>query len=339
MHNKTSFLYCDPRSLNNATNYYVGIIRNCLQKQGYDVKTIHKLSDINNPGVIITITEKYFFRAKIRYPNVKTIYWAQGVNAEEAKMKLHSFNQVLRFLFRRFTEPIAVRNAHILFCVSERMVQYYKEHYGLKDKGQIVVMPCYNLPLSEKFDLRQYERPIFAYAGNTSKWQGVDFMLDVYAKIEKQLPNACLRLFSKQKEELIKKCKERNISNFEIHYVPVETLQDELHKCKYGFIIRNNHIVNLVATPTKMNSYLAAYMIPVFSDGVDAFRQHINLGEYTLMAKNPLDVDAIVDQIIRFENNISCFQNYERIVKSLFTDYYCDEKYNNIIFEKMNKLL
>ena len=183
------------------------------------------------------------------------------------------------------------------------------------------------LPLSYTFNVKQYEAPVFAYAGNTSVWQGVDFMLDVYALVEKQLPNATLRLFSGNKDEFIQKCKDRGITNYELKYVPVNQLQDELHKCKYGFIIRDNHIVNLVATPTKMNSYLAAYMIPIFSDGVDDFKKNINLGEFTLLENNPLNAKAIAVNIVDFENKKHDFTKYHDAVTDVFSKHYNDNKY------------
>lgn len=332
---KLAYLYCDPRSLNDATNYYVGLLIKPLQANGYNVKTVHKLNEIKSPEIIITITEKYFFFAKLRFPSSKTIYWAQGVGAEEAKMHIQNFNQFLRFCFRRFTEPFAITKSDILMCVSDRQVEYYRDNYGLKDHGQIIVMPCYNLSISGKFDLKQYDSPVFAYAGNTSVWQGVDFMLDVYALVEKQLPNATLKLFSGNQEEFAKKCKDRGITNYELKYVPVNQLQEELHKCKYGFIIRDNHIVNLVATPTKMNSYLAAYMIPIFSDGVDDFNKNVQLDEYRLMINCPLDADIAAQEIVNFEKNHKDFSNYQKVVQAMFANHYNDDKYIKTISKKM----
>lgn len=336
---KRAYLYCDKRSLNDATNYYVGLMIAPLVAKNYQIKTVHNLNKIKSPDIIITITEKYFFFAKLRYPFVKTIYWAQGVDAEETKMNMHTFKQHLRYYFRRFTEPIAVNKSDLLFCVSHRMVRYYSDSYGLKDKGQIVVMPCYNLPISSNFNIEQYSNPVFAYAGNTGVWQGVDFMLDVYALIEKKIPNAELRLFSGNKDEFIQKCKDRGITNYELKYVPVKELQDELHKCKYGFIIRTDHIVNQVATPTKMNSYLAAYMIPVFSDGVDDFRRNINLGDYEIMAKCPLDAETVAGNIVDFENTSKDYGKYEHIVNEVFNNHYNDQKYKEVISLMLDKCI
>lgn len=334
-----SVLYCDPRSLNDATNYYCGIIKKCIIEKCINYSVVHKLSEIKGADIIITITEQYFLKAKLIYPTKIHIYWAQGVNAEETKMQINSLENLLRYCFRRVAESFAVNKANLLFCVSNRMVQYYKENYGMKDFGQIIVMPCYNLKISSRFETQQYDKPIFAYAGNTSIWQNVDFMLDVFSIVEKNIPSARLRLFTANQDVFEAKLKERNIINYEMQYVPVDGLQEELHKCKYGFIIRDNHIVNLVATPTKMNSYLAAYMIPIYSDGVDDFVKNIQLGNFSLIANCPLDANEVARKIIDFENAKNQYSDYQGVVEKIFESHYNDEKYLNIIDNMLDRII
>ena len=333
-----SYLYCDPRSLNDATNYYCGLIQKSLENQGLSYSIVHRVSQIRNPAVILTITEKYFVIAKFCFPQAKTIYWAQGVGAEEAKMDTGSIVSKIRYCFRRLAEPIATNHSDILYCVSERMVLYYKEKYGLKDHGHILVMPCYNCSNHCQFDVEQYQAPVFAYAGNMGIWQSVDFMLDVYAIIEANIPKAELKLFSANREEFDRMCKEKGIVNYSVSYVPIDVLPQELHKCKYGFIIRTSHIVNMVATPTKMNTYLAANLIPIYSDSIDAFK-NINLGEFEIKAKCPLDAKKVAEQIIHFESVKHDYYKYEEIVNNAFLDYYNDEKYLNLSDALIGRLL
>lgn len=339
MKGKKAYLYCDPKSLNDATNNYVELMMKPLKSKGYQIFTVHNIRDITLPDVIITITEKYFFFAKLRFPLAKSIYWAQGVDAEESKMNITTFTQCLRYIFRRFAEPIAIKKSNLLFCVSERMVRYYCDNYGLKRTDHVVVMPCYNLSLSAEFNIKQYSKPVFAYAGNTGIWQGVDFMLDVFAKIEKSIPESRFCIFTGNKYEFEFKLRERGILNYEIKYVPVDVLQDELHKCKYGFILRTNHIVNQVATPTKMNSYLAAYIIPIFSDGVDDFKRNINLDEFELMCKCPLDVNTVARQIIEFENTSKDYAKYKSVVQKIFDNHYNDSTYEDEISRMVDKYI
>lgn len=334
---KKCYLYCDPRSINDATNYYCGLIKQGLENEGYQYEIAHNLSALKDANVIFTITEKYFFKAKLRYPAKKHIYWAQGVDAEEAKMDMRTIKDLLRYLFRRLSEPMAVKLSDLLFCVSIRMLEYFEDTYGLKNRGQIIVMPCYNLQLSKKFNEKQYEEPTFVYAGGASIWQGVDFMLDVYSNIEKKLPTSRLTLLTKDKEVFINKLKEKGINNYEIKYISVSELQNELHKYKYGFILRDNSIVNQVATPTKMNSYLSNYLIPIFSTTVDDFNRHINLGEFSIKIQYPLDSKLIANEIIKFETESHDFSKYKQFVDNVFEEHYNDSVYLSEIKEKIER--
>lgn len=334
-----AYLYCDQRSLNEATLYYVNLIKRCICIKGYTYEIAHSLKEMHNPQLIVTITEKYFLKAKLKYPRASTIYWAQGVDAEEAKMTLSNLKSYIRYLFRRFAEPIAIRKATILFCVSERMKEYFKDMYGYKDLGNCIIMPCYNLRLSNHFELSQYEKPTFVYAGNSSAWQGVDLFLDVYSLVEKVIENARIVLLTGDRDLFRQKIKEKGIKNFEIKFVPLVDLQEELHKYKYGFILRDEHIVNQVATPTKMNSYLANFLIPIFSDSVYDFKNNVKLDEFTIMATCPLNPKTIAEKIISFENKVHDFSNYKAIVESVFSTHYNDLKYEDKILKMLDRKL
>lgn len=336
---KLAYLYCDKRSLNEATNYYIGIIRECLEEFGYFLSLVHKLSEINNPSLIFTITERYFLIAKIRHPFIKTIYWAQGIGAEEAKINAKGIKNRLRYILRRVAEPIAVKKTSILFCVSRRMVEYFKKTYGLKNHGQIIVMPCYNLQLGEQGNLIRYDKPTFIYAGNTSSWQCIDIMLDVYAEVERTIPEAKLTIYSKNKAEFTRLINERGIKNYSIKFVEVSQLQQEISSYKYGFVIRDNHIVNQVATPTKLNSYLSSFLIPIYSDGVADFAENIDLGEFDIMANCPLNSHVIAQQIIKFETIKHDFSQYPSVVAKVFDNHYNTDKYKREICEVISKIL
>lgn len=335
-----AYLYCDKRSLNDATIYYVGIIKDCLTSLGYDYEICHSVFDIKKPDLILTITERYFCVAKFRFPFVKTIYWAQGIDAEEAKLtSLGGWRSTIRYYFRLFSENLAVNTSTLLFCVSDRMKSFFKDKYGYKDNGNCIIMPCYNLGISSDFDLKQYENPTFVYAGGSSVWQGVDFMLEVFFKIQKEIPESRLIILTGEKEIFQEKINSIGIKNFEIKYVPVDKLPEELHKYKYGFIIRDGHIVNEVATPTKMNSYLANYLIPIFSDAVDDFKKNIRLGDFSLMAQIPLSSDVISRRIIDFEKESHDYSIYEGIVNKIFDTHYNDNQYKMMIKSKIKAII
>lgn len=330
---KKAYLYCDKRSLNDATVYYVDLVNECLRTRGYNVEIVHLLKDIKNPDLIFTITHYNFVKAKVRYPFVKTLNWAQGVGLEEAKMT--------RSYWKRFpfwlSEQITIWLSDMHLFVSEKMCEYYRNQFSYHGDKH-VIMPCYNLPLGEFSSVERYYAPTFVYAGGVSKWQGVDVMLDTYALIETQIPNASLTMYCQERDYIIDEAGKRGIKNIDVKYVPLERLQEELQQYKYGFILREKNWVNYVATPTKMNSYLAAYLIPIFSNGVDDFSLNINLEEFTIMAQTPLNSNTIAKQIIAFEKGHKCYDKYKEIVERVFANHYNDTYYKNQIIRKLQEL-
>lgn len=332
---KQAFLYyCECSSLNDATNYYVGVIEKTLKKRNVELVKTQSLTELTGADIIVTITAKAFFKAKCKNRKAKTIFWSQGVAAEEAIMNEKTLHNYYRYICRFVLSFVALHFADVIFLVSEEMRKHYRTMYLCK-LDDAIIMPCYNLPLSTYFDLGQYRNPTFVYAGNAAAWQGVDLMLDVYALVERKLPYARIVLLSKNEEEFKKKIAVREIKNYSIKYVNMDDLQDELHKYKYGFILRDNHIVNRVATPTKMNSYLSNYLIPIFSNTVDDFNRYIQLDEFTIKAKYPLDAKKVAKQIIDFENVSRDYSKYKIYVDNVFKRHYNDDTYINTIDEKI----
>ena len=325
---KKVYLYCDPRSLNEATNYYNGIVKEGLKRAigDFEFIVVNSLREIKNPDIIYTITNHFFFKSKLRFPFTKNICWFQGLGYEEAKMNRPKWKWPLFIIEEWFSTHFA---DHIFF-VSEMMRDYYIHYYGYKGNNH-TIMPCYNLRQSDYFSLRQYDNPTFVYAGGLMKWQSIESILDVYALVEKSIPKASLTLYCKKTPELDCMIKERGIKNVKVLYVAIDKLQEELHKYKYGFILREKNWVNLVATPPKVNSYLASYIIPIFSDGVDDFVKNINLGEFTLCAQTPLKAQEIAKSIIEFEDHPRQYSSYKKIVEHIFYQHYNDSEYIDII--------
>ena len=91
-------------------------------------------------------------------------------------------------------------------------------------------------------------------------------------------------------------------------------------------------MINYVATPTKMNSYLSVGLIPIFTDAVGDFNEKIHLEEYELKFSGDINIEKSVQKILEFENNINVnTENYYNFVKSIFDNYYNDDKYIRVI--------
>jgi len=327
---KKAYLYCDPRSLNDATNHYIGILADRLAVVGYCFNTVHKLSEVEHPDLLLTVTEKYFFLAKIRHPFVKHIYWSQGIGPEEQA------GRILSVTYRTIAEFLAVRTSDLIFMVSYAMKDHFQRKYGYK-KDNYIVMPCFNISSPEQFNESKLATPTFVYAGGISSWQCVDQTLDTYKIVEKTLPSSKLIILSKAQEEFEKKIKERCISNYEVKYVQKEKLAEELSKYKYGFLLREDNPVNNVATPTKMNGYLASHLIPIFTDAIRDFNNILEVGPYAVKVTCPFTPETVANAILAFEQQNVNTTDFKATINQIFSSYYNENHYYHIIDEAFSR--
>lgn len=332
MNMKTAYLYCDKRSLNDASNFYIKIIAKRIEADNFFFKTVNALSDIQHPDLILTVTEKYYLLAKLRYPRTKHIYWSQGIGPEEQFGRWHAV------VFRTIAEFLAVRTSDILYMVSYAMCDHFAKKYGYK-KNNYVVMPCFNISKPNTIVLEKFTCPTFVYAGGMAIWQCIDQTLDTYKIVEDSLPSAKLIILSNAQKEFTEKIKSRGIKNYIVKYVKKDNLADELSKYKYGFLLREDNPVNNVATPTKMNGYLASHLIPIYTDAIRDYNSILDLGDFAIKVSCPFTPKEVADAIINFEKKqINC-DAFGRVIDNIFETYYNEKYYQSKIDESLRKLL
>ena len=325
------FLPLERNSLNDATQYYIELIEKAIEKAGGSSIRCNSLSEINSKDIVFTIELNTFMQCFFKRRGIKIIHWVQGVSPEEVMLtkpnKLFYYLRcIIEWLIMKFTTKI--------FFVSEAMLQHYEKKYKVKVKHKAIIIPCYNKHLQKStfFTPNRYTKPHFVYAGSLSAWQCFDEMLTIYKKIEEKLPHSKLTILTAEIEKANTALTEKQIQHFEVKYIPLEELEVELSKYKYGFLIRKTNVINYVATPTKMNSYLSVGLIPVFTDAVGDFNEKIHLKEYELKLSGDINIEKAVQKILEFENNVNIIpENYYNIVKNIFDNYYNDEEYIKLI--------
>lgn len=319
-------LYLDPRSLNDATKYYVKIISTAISNIGGEFIYVFNINEVKRNDIIFTITAKYFFKALVAKYRNKTIYWAQGIAPEEY---LLSRNNQFVYFFKRLIEAIAIRNANLVFLVTKPMLDHYRDKYKYH-KSNFIIMPCYNLRYQE-MDINmkndKYFNPSFVYAGSLSAWQCIEETLQIFKIIESNILNATLTILSSEIEYAEKLIKKYGIINAKVKYVPLNELPSELIHYKYGFLIRDDIKVNNVASPTKMNSYLASGVIPIYTDAITDFIYNIKLYDFSLVLNASLSIQNKAFQIISYENKVNDYSRLEKYIKAIFESYYNDENY------------
>ena len=322
---KRIFLYINPKSLNDATSHYIGIVNRAATELGFVFLITESIKNIKFGDIIFTITTNNYIKGFFLRPFCKTIFWSQGIDPEESMMREKN---IFKYYLKSLIEYIALSLSSFKLFVSKAMLNHYKNKYNFNDKNY-TTMPCYNLHYSEfaQKNLNRYEYPSFVYAGSLSIWQNIEETLKVYKCLENQIQNSTLTLLTEEIEKANNLIEEHNIKSAHVKYVDLRDLNNELLKYKYGFLLRRDNLVNNVATPTKMNSYLACGLIPIFTDAITDYKDQINLKDFSLRISSDLSIDEIAKKIIDFESSKKNYSDLDIEIKKIFDEYYNDNRY------------
>lgn len=331
-------VYLRKRDINDATDFYVKILEDALKKSGYDVERVCNVKNIEKKDKVLTISSKAFFDVWIHNPKQYIINWFQGVAPEESLMLFDGKPQgYLRKLILSFLEPFALKKSKANFFVSKSMLTHYERKYKYK-KDNYFLMPCFNQLFDENnfFDAR-YNSPNFLYAGSMAKWQCVDETLMLFKKIQEHYPLAKLTILTGEKDTAEKLLQKFNLIDVTVKHVPYQQLNSELKKYKYGFLLRKDIIVNNVATPTKMNSYLANGIIPIYSTVIHDFAANIN-SKYIIQLPVDNYEQECLNKLKSLEEPLLASEVREDF-ENIFKKYYSKDHYIKLLNDFFERVL
>lgn len=181
----------------------------------------------------------------------------------------------IKYNIVEWIEKQAVKKCTNLICVSYNMKEHFLMKYPFSSSYNYVIKPILPTNILNKYDPNfslsdfrkglniEQDDVVILYSGNLQAWQNFDMMIEIINKTM-QL-NYKYIILTGQKEEAIKRLIERKI---DIERVVVDSvLPTELYKyysiAHYGFLLRDEHVLNFVAAPTKLIEYLYYGMIPI----------------------------------------------------------------------------
>lgn len=318
-----------------ATSFYMDIIKKAIIRAGEEATDVSGFENSHGKDIIAlspTVT-RYVLKKKPRSFSV----WYQGVGGVEY---LHygecsRVKRIERYIVLSLYEWLSLKKSSLNFFVSKKMLEYYQKTFGYK-KNNYVIMPCFNdkIKRSSFFD-DKYKKPTFVYAGNLAKWQCFPQMIDLFKIIKEQMPEAELTIYTADQDEARNILLEKQVDAY-IKYVPYFQLAEEIKSFKYGFLIREDDIVNNVATPTKMCNYLANGIIPVFSNVIGDFKEEL----YELQYAVPLGPKAEgIDKLFELEKMEIKAIDVELDFQKIFGRYYSEEYYIELISQKIKQFV
>jgi hypothetical protein len=306
-------------------NVYLDVIKEALVRLNYECEYIKDFNGISKQDLIVfpmgKDAFKYYFKG---YRNF--ILWQQGATGAESFMR-HSSK--IRSGILNYMDCFAMKKAKMIFYVSQYMQEYYEKMAHTSFEHKAYVMPCFNEVLDkELLEKKDYSKKVFTYVGSLDLWQCFNETVDIYAEIEKRIPDVFFKVLTFNTEKAKEIIKAKNITNYSVACVPKEQVKSELENATYGFIIRHDIEVNRVATPTKISSYLSAGVLPIYSTCLKDFHAQAH-GKAFAYALNPKED---IDGLIQFINSDLDKSLVQQEIDDLFSTYYSkDYHVSNII--------
>jgi len=194
-----------------------------------------------------------------RYPFMKRILDLHGVVPEEFSLQGEEF---LSQYYNSVEKKIVSRVDYIIVVTNAMRVHIENKYPGMFN-GQFITLPIFQEQLLKPSkESVKSEFPVIVYAGGLQKWQQVPKMISA---IEETISFNHYRFFCPEPEKVKEMLspRVRDSKSIIIGTKKPSELINEYQHCHYGFILREEILVNKVACPTKLIEYLANGIIPL----------------------------------------------------------------------------
>jgi glycosyltransferase involved in cell wall biosynthesis len=198
---------------------------------------------------------------------VGCVFDMQGAVPEQEEYVGMSARTVRRLEAR---EQEALQVSDSAFCVSQKLVEHSVRKYGVPEDNLHIVPCCVpRFLVGERLEQRQQMRRdlglgdkfVVVYAGGTDRYQCIPDACALFAAIARKRDDAFWLVLSWGDHELFRRClKEQGVDERRFRLVSVgqTAVHDHLIAADVGFLLREEHVLNRVASPTKFGEYLAA---------------------------------------------------------------------------------
>jgi len=253
---------CERISINSVSDERVEITYNYTSKlQLFQLKVIALFAGRMYFHSVLTISNEKFFKWRC----IKKIVDLHGSVPEEFRMSgAYIFGQLCDD-----KEEIVAKRADLIIAVTDAMKKYFVQKHQGYFRSQIITIPIVDESYDELrrvdiTDIRPYcgGKPIVTYAGGLQNWQMIPYMQDVISATSERL---VYRIFVPYVDEFMRLWGDRPNSGITVESKNQEELGEEYEECHYGFLLRENIIVNNVACPTKLFEYIIHGIVPVLN--------------------------------------------------------------------------
>lgn len=219
---------------------------------------------------------------------------AHGAYPEELMLQN---KKILSKVYSFFEKKIIV-HCYKVVCVTESMWEHFNIKYKISNNKKIIIPIVSDSVVFSEVSSFEKKENIVIYSGGLQKWQNIDLMLELASK------NNLLsyKFLTGMPEELKFKITGMEIKKTDVFSVKPDDVVTFYKTAMFGFMLRDDIIVNNVACPTKYLEYIASDIIPIVkTENIGDFKK---IGIKTISIKdflaNKLPVGDEFEMITKF---------------------------------------
>lgn len=283
----------------------------------FSVFNIIRRSFKSNDKVILQTRHSLFYIAFLLFhkmPKVKTILELRGAGENIYRSTLHRYRINYRF-------NLICAKSDLIYCVSEKLKTHLCDKYGINRKKIMVFHGAaeiktffYDKMLREKLrkELKISNKIILIYSGQLDKpWQIPEKIFELFSKLRKRIPNLYLIILTFNVDIAKAQSAKFNIKNDEILIKTVE--YEELNKyynaADFGLLLREDKLVNNVASPTKFCEYILSGLPTIITDRLGDFSDMVDVNNLGITIKDIRNIDQDIKKVSDYLHNFSDVDN------------------------------
>lgn len=235
----------------------------------------------------------------------RLVFDNHGALPEETRMRGGNPEWISRL---EEVEEQLLQSSDMTVLVSGGMKNFYGQRYSL-NLAEPQILPCcvHSSSFTPDADQRSRARAekgfanrfVLLYLGTLSIWQWPAAMFGLFARIHREFPDAFFYLLIPEYDhpvalEYLKKC-EISESSFLLEEVPHHLVGQRIGLADAGVLLREEHPVNKVSSPTKFGEYLAAGVPVILTEGIGDYSEMANKMNVGLTMKLDSEVASPVE--------------------------------------------
>ena len=210
----------------------------------------------------------------------------------------------------------ACKISECIICQSDEMKQHLISKYNA-DGNKIAVFKCgvntkhFNIKSKEeKVALRRglgiaEKDVVFVYAGGITKWQKIEESLKLFKEYNAHNPNSKFLILTRDNDKLNIILNDEEWSTIRKSVIatsaPYEKVSNYLNVADIAFLIRDNVVLNAVASPTKLAEYLACGL-PVITSQVARKWVKPEIEDSLVFCDEVSDISKEIDKVLMTRN-------------------------------------